>query len=39
LNLLNDDDRWKDNGDHKDTFKHPLDNLQPFIVDEEFHIE
>ncbi len=37
--IINTQQRWDENGKHKETFKHPLDNLQPFIVDEEFHIK
>lgn len=37
--LVKNQKRWDDDGNHKDTFNHPLDNLQPFITDKEFHIE
>jgi len=40
LNLiLNSQQRWDKDGKHKNTFEHPLDNLQPFITNKEFHIE
>lgn len=31
--------RWNKHGKHKTKFIHPLDNSQPFITNDEFHIE